>query len=892
MSRVIAVTVARRRDLAGARVLSVGLRAHHPEIEHLLILLPGLGPSPRTVEPFTVIPAGELRESEFRRILPFAPLAAVEALARPLALDHALNRGADVALLLAPDVEVLGALESFFEGLRAHDAVLVPRVKGRLPDDGHRPDAADLINAGEIDDGIVALRASAEARALLEWWIDQAREGAWAAGRLPEHIPAQLLANPLHAAEHAGASIASLDDPGYGVSYWNLHEHRLARRNGTLFAADRPVRVIRFAGFRPDRPWWLSEAADRTLVLDDPLLSDIVRQRAAALLEAGWSGATDLESGPAQLPNGLKLDRRLRRMYVEALERGEDFGDLTTPAGAEAFTSWLTEPAPAGGHAGLTRYHHDVWLERRDVREAYPHLEAEHGEGYAGWLWTNGRVENDLQTALMPPWPEFLGAPAVTPAAPPPVLVAGYLRGNLGLGEATRSCVDALRAAHVPVATRTLRPDPPVERLPRGARQRPDERAWSDLQFPDGTEAAVNLLCVNADQTAELAQDLASEGLGSRYTIGYWAWETDVIPDRWGPAYELVDEVWAYSTYVAENISQGGNIPVVVMPLPVAAPDAEGARLPIDIPDGFVFLFVFDFFSTLERKNPVGLVEAFSRAFAPGEGPTLLIKTINAEFRREPYERLRYSIAGRPDIKLVDATLTPTELASLFHRADAYVSLHRAEGFGLTLAESMALGKPVIATGFSGNTDFMTPHNSWLVDWTLTTVGTEAEHYPADGHWAEPNADSAVAAMREVVGAPAEAARRGRRAAQDISAALSHATVGQRARDRLLRVAALKSAEPLPPTPQPWPINDLSELVSFDLEHGVGRRGARGALRRALLRALRPYTKSERHLDEALVGSIDRLWYELLSERGIRDRELRHIRDLEMRLRALEERDA
>ena len=73
-------------------------------------------------------------------------------------------------------------------------------------------------------------------------------------------------------------------------------------------------------------------------------------------------------------------------------------------------------------------------------------------------------------------------------------------------------------------------------------------------------------------------------------------------------------------------------------------------------------------------------------------------------------------------------------MAALFARADCYVSLHRAEGFGLTLAESMALGKPVIATGFSGNTDFMTPANSYLVDWALTEVGPDAEHYPADGH--------------------------------------------------------------------------------------------------------------------------------------------------------------
>ena len=203
--------------------------------------------------------------------------------------------------------------------------------------------------------------------------------------------------------------------------------------------------------------------------------------------------------------------------------------------------------------------------------------------------------------------------------------------------------------------------------------------------------------------------DALGEQIGGRYTIASWAWETDLIPERWDVAFELVDELWVYSTYIAENLARAADVPIVVMPLPVEAPDPAGATVPFDVPEGFVFLFVFDFFSTLERKNPLGVVEAFTRAFAPGEGPTLVLKTINADYRVQERERLRHAIGERTDILLVDRVLEPDELAALFARADCYVSLHRSEGFGLTLAESMALGKPVIATGFSGNTDFMTP---------------------------------------------------------------------------------------------------------------------------------------------------------------------------------------
>ena len=290
---------------------------------------------------------------------------------------------------------------------------------------------------------------------------------------------------------------------------------------------------------------------------------------------------------------------------------------------------------------------------------------------------------------------------------------------------------------------------------------------------------------------------MGEEALSERYTIGQWAWETDAVPAWWDTSFDLVDEVWVYSRYVAENLARATDVdvPVVVMPLPVTKPDAGGATIPFEVPDGFVFLFAFDFFSTLERKNPLGLVEAFKRAFEPGEGPTLLLKTINARFRPEARERLRHAIGDRDDIRLVDALLEPDQMAALFQRADSYVSLHRAEGYGLTLAESMALGKPVVATGFSGNTDFMTPANSYLVDWTLTDVGPDAEHYPEDGTWAEPSLEHAAATLREVVADPEAAAARGARAAADIAAWLTPAAVGEIARKRL--------AADRPPPPRP-----------------------------------------------------------------------------------------
>jgi glycosyltransferase involved in cell wall biosynthesis len=363
--------------------------------------------------------------------------------------------------------------------------------------------------------------------------------------------------------------------------------------------------------------------------------------------------------------------------------------------------------------------------------------------------------------------------------------------------------------------------------------------------------------------------------------IGQWAWETDVIPERWDAAFDLADEVWVYTTYVAEHVARAADVPVVVVPLPVEAPDAAGARVPVELPDGFTFLFAFDFFSTVERKNPLGVVEAFRSAFAPGEGPTLVLKTINADFRPEAREALRHAVAGRRDIVHVDAAFSPQEMAALLGRADCFVSLHRSEGFGLGPAEAMALGKPVVATGFGGTTDFMTPGNSYLVDWQPRLVGPDAEHYPAEGMWAEPSVEHAAALMRDVWLDREEARRRGARAARDIAASLSPAAVGSIARGRLMRIAARRlggSQEELP-----WPLGDVEHRLRFPLVGGAGG-GARGAARRAALRAMRPYTSAERSLDEAVAGSLRRLHLELEATRAARERDRDRIARLERRL--------
>ena len=450
------------------------------------------------------------------------------------------------------------------------------------------------------------------------------------------------------------------------------------------------------------------------------------------------------------------------------------------------------------------------------------------------------------------------------------VNAVGYLRGGLGLGQAARLYVEALDAAGVPVRTTTVDVDLPAVVGPDGRHAQVKTTDFADLHVEG--ELPFNLVCVNAPELPGLHAQLGPEFFAGRYTIGVWAWEVDVVPASWDGAFDLVDEIWVYSRYVQEIISAVSPVPVVRVPLPIVAPPAGGDVAGLELPDGFQFLFLFDFYSTLARKNPLGLVEAFTRAFTPGEGPQLVLKSHNGDFKPERLAALREAAGDRPDIHILDRFLSAAEMAALMRRADCYVSLHRAEGFGLTLGEMMALGKPVIATGFSSNLDFMTAENSYLVRHRETLVGSEGESYPARGTWAEPDLDHAAQLMREVWRDQAQARARGARAREEIAGRFSLEAVGQAARNRLKRLAAAdRRRQRASSGPAADGDNGTRGLVnswvetaemklSFDPARDARETGGpKGAARRAALAAMRPYTHHQNELSRFTVKALREL---------------------------------
>ncbi len=437
--------------------------------------------------------------------------------------------------------------------------------------------------------------------------------------------------------------------------------------------------------------------------------------------------------------------------------------------------------------------------------------------------------------------------------------VAGFLRGGLGLGEAARRYVAALEAAQVPVRTTTVDVFLPEEQQ--------DRRKLAEFEDV-GTDHDVpfNLVCVNAPELPRFYSEVGPDFFAGKRTIGVWAWEVDRVPKDWAWAFGVVDEIWTYSQYVVDVLRPASSVPVARVPLPVIEPVTPGPPPDLGLPDRFTFLFLFDFYSTVQRKNPLGLIEAFRRAFRPGEGPQLVLKSFNGDLKPERLAQVRDAAAGHPDVHVADRYVTAAERDALVSSCGCFISLHRAEGFGLGLAEAMALGRPVIATGYSGNVDFMTPENSWLVRHSMIEVGREGENYPSEGLWAEPDVTHAAALMREVWENPAAAQERAERGRRDVLGQLSPASVGALARERLEHLAAAGEpprSEPPPPPPAhiTWaPLRTARDKLDFDpLADAQTTGGAKGAARQAALRAMRPFTHHQEELNKALVQAVSDL---------------------------------
>lgn len=314
------------------------------------------------------------------------------------------------------------------------------------------------------------------------------------------------------------------------------------------------------------------------------------------------------------------------------------------------------------------------------------------------------------------------------------VNIIGFFTSQFGVAELARRLAEMMRLAKIPHVCNDI----------------PRSFAKYNGDIPNLSNICpyhINIVCAQWYDITDIMHVFGPDIFTDRYNIGIWSWETDVFPIADAGRYiYLYDEIWTTSIYTKKSIVSSIDRPVEVIHFPISHPIL--GRYPL--PDRFVVLFIFSYLSEDDRKNPTMVVEAFTRAFGHDNDVLLVLKSNGSERVPDKTAKLTNAISGYDNILHIRDNLTNSEKWNLLNTCDVYLSLHMSEGLGFTCLEAMSIGKPVIATGYTGNMEYMNNDNSIPIPYTIVDIETGIPPYGGYGRWALPSIDTAIEQLRRL----------------------------------------------------------------------------------------------------------------------------------------------
>jgi glycosyltransferase involved in cell wall biosynthesis len=773
-------TIVSKNYLAYARVLAESLRQQHADSHFFVLLVDRVdGQFDPRAEPFSLVEIEQLPIPDVARFCFQYNVVELNTAAKPYFLAYLFEKyGLHKLIYLDPDIMVLHDLNALAALLDEHAIVLTPHMLAPLDDERH-PNELDILKSGAYNLGFIALSDRPETQQFLSWWQERLytrcqanfARGLFVDQRWIDLVPGYF--NGVHI----------LRDPGYNVAYWNLHERVVTMRDGQPSVNDGPCYFVHFSGYDPTDPQRVSKYQERFTMADVGDAVQLFEKYGDRLFAHGFETTRRWPYAFGSFDNGVRVPDLVRRIYLKLSDEAVRFGDPFVTAGEGSFYHWL-KSFQGRRLPPLLQAVHETYP---DLMQVFPQLRGRQKWGFLRWMLREGKARCDMDDGLLEDVrsavdvKERRTAPRVTvrPAAaarPFGVNVSGYFQSEKGVGEAARAMVRALDAAGIPYVLNNVTDTGSVN-------------ACNGLpQFSDANPYAVNVVQVAIDQVPAF-QRSRPEYFAGRHNVAYWNWELASFPAQWMESFRPFEEVWVPSTFTLSSVAAASPVPVRWLPFALSEPAAQPpfGRERFHLPrHAFVFLFVFDFHSFLARKNPLAVIDVFRRAFDERSDVLLVLKTAHAKDTPEAFAQVQAACRNRGNIRLIEDVLDRSELEGLMMLCDAYVSLHRAEGYGLTLLEAMALGKPVIATNYSANEDFMNAENSLPVRYSLVEIEQDHGPYRRGCVWAEPDLEHAGELMRCLVEDRDLGQRLGAQARQDVLRELNPAHVGGLLHERLV----------------------------------------------------------------------------------------------------------
>ena len=765
------VTIIARNYLPFARVLAKSFKEHHPESDFYIVIID----HPQLLSDSGIVGCKEVGldsiNFEGERYEYMATIYNVTEFAtsvKPFVLRHFLSEH-EVVFYIDPDIKIFGRLDNLVSTTAKAGISLTPHCLKPMARDGKGPSEREIMQAGIYNLGFCGV--SRLGIDFLDWWSERLRRDALIDPN-----------NHLFTDQRWVDFVPSLFDvhieksPSYNVAYWNLDQRTIWKSaNGKYMIDDDNLKFFHFSGFapgsiliskyQPTDPRVTFETIPELVALYDDYEAEYLGEKS----KCGESP----DYGYKNAFIGHALTDRIRRQYRHELIKAETAKTERPPCPfianeISSFRNWLSihEGVRSPIKEKITDAAIAVSKLARVLQQLVDHRQ-DHSV-FASRFHQSSRIgKRGSDLKIIDCGTKGTG-----------IDVIGYLTTESGVGEAGRNLKNGIEESGFTFTTSNI--------------QQSGSRAKVDIRIDNELRNRVAAVAVNADQFGHVIEAIGSDFFKNRYVIGQWFWEVENFPKNLKPAFGYVNEIWAPTKHIQKILEAHSPAGTVITYMPLCFKqkprNMAATKGKFGLDGDFMFLFVFDFLSVFNRKNPLAVIEAYIQQFHSMEKSLLVIKTINGHHRPEQLEMLKVATRNRSDILIIDGYFDSELSSELVSICDCYVSLHRAEGLGLTMLEAMSYGKPVIATNYSGNCDFMDGTNSFPVPFELTKIGHGSEPYSDDGMWAQPDLSKAADYMRNVFENRKEGALVGEMAARSVESLYNSEKIGNQISLRLTEI--------------------------------------------------------------------------------------------------------